>query len=179
MTFNIGETMKSISINIDEQVKDHFEQFIQKHGTHIDANDIHKAQEKIKTIHGDSKDTYVLHQITSLESMINMIEDDSWQTDDDTKQQINATIRYFVDDSDVIPDHIPGIGYVDDCIVIDNTMDAIENTLLEYMDFCRTRMVYANNEKFTMDDWNKIKDQEATSRARNRRYRKARKSRGW
>ena len=171
--------MKSISINIDEQVKDHFEQFIKEHGTNIDSNDINEAQEKIKTIHDDNKDAYVLQQITSLESMINMIEDASWQLDDNSKQQINATIRYFVDDSDVIPDHIPGIGYVDDCIVIDNTMDEIEDTLLEYMDFCRTRMVYAKNEAFSMNDWNKIKDQEATSRARNRRRRKARMSRGW
>lgn len=171
--------MTSISINIDEQVKQHFDQFIQEHGTNINDNDLRQAREKIQMIHGQSQDAYVLNQITGLESMINMIEDNSWQLDDNSKQQINATIRYFVDDSDVIPDHIPGIGYVDDCIVIDNTMDEIENTLLEYMDFCRTRMVYAKNESFSMDDWNKIKDQEATSRVRNRRYRKSRKSRGW
>ncbi len=171
--------MTSISINIDEQVKTHFDQFIKEHGTDISTNDIHEAREKIKSIHDQSKDAYVLQQVTSLESMINMVEDESWLTDDDSKQKINATIRYFVDDSDVIPDHIPGIGYVDDCIVIDNTMDDIENTLLEYMDFCRTRMVYAKNKPFNMDDWQKIKDQEATSRARNRRYRKARKARGW
>lgn len=171
--------MTSISINIDEQVKEHFNQFIKEHGTDINADDIQQAQEKIKTIHEQSKDAYVINQVTSLESMINMVADDSWVIDDNSKQQINATIRYFVDDSDVIPDHIPGIGYVDDCIVIDNTMDEIEETMLEYMDFCRTRMVYAKNEAFSMDDWNKIKDQEAVSRVRNRRYRKAKRSRGW
>lgn len=171
--------MTSISINIDEQVKDHFNQFIKDHGSNINLDDMRQAKEKIKTIHEQSKDAYVINQVTSLESMINMVEDDSWVLDDNSKQQINATIRYFVDASDVIPDHIPGIGYVDDCIVIDNTMDEIEDTMLEYMDFCRTRMVYAKNGPFSMEDWNKIKDQEATSRARNRRYRKARQSRGW
>jgi len=171
--------MTSISINIDEQVKDHFNQFIKEHGTNINPDDVQQAQEKIKNIHQESHDAYVINQITSLESMINMLDDDSWKIDDNSKQQINATIRYFVDEGDVIPDHIPGIGYVDDCIVIDNTMDEIEDTMLEYMDFCRTRMVYAKNGPFSMEDWNKIKDQEATSRARNRRYRKARQSRGW
>ncbi len=69
--------MTSISVNIDEQVKQHFDQFIQEHGTNINDNDLRQAREKIQMIHGQSQDAYVLNQITGLESMINMIEDNS------------------------------------------------------------------------------------------------------
>lgn len=171
--------MTTISINIDQQVKEHFNKFIAEHGTDIETKDIEEAKEKITSIHQDSNDPYVSDQMASLELMIAMSEDSTWQLTDGNKKQINATIRYFVDDSDIIPDHIPGIGYVDDCIVIDNTMDVIEDDMLEYKDFCRTRMVYAKNGPFSLDDWNKIKDQEAVSRARNRRNRKSRQARGW
>ncbi len=95
------------------------------------------------------------------------------------KEKINATIKYFIDDDDIIPDHIPGIGYVDDCIVIDGTMDAVEDEMMEYKDFCRARLVYAKNGPFTLDEWAGIKDQEAVSRARNRRFKKSKRNRGW
>ena len=72
-----------------------------------------------------------------------------------------------------------GIGYVDDCIVIDGTMDAVEEEMMEYKDFCRARLVYAKNGPFSLDDWSSIKDQEAVSRARNRRFRKSKRTRGW
>ncbi|HHL31816.1 MAG TPA: DUF1232 domain-containing protein, partial [Oceanospirillales bacterium] len=103
------------------------------------------------------------------------LEDKVWKINKSNLEKINATIKYFVDDDDVIPDHIPGIGYLDDCIIIDSTMDEIYEELLEFKDFCRTRLVYAQNKEFTFDDWNKIKDQEATSRVRNRMLRRSRK----
>ena len=68
--------------------------------------------------------------------MLSMVEDDpTWSIEDSNKEKINATIKYFIDDNDVIPDHIPGIGYVDDCIVIDGTMDAVEEEMMEFKDF--------------------------------------------
>ena len=111
--------------------------------------------------------------------MLSMVEDKTWVIEDSNKEKINATIKYFIDDDDVIPDHIPGIGYVDDCIVIDGTMDAVEEEMKEYKDFCRARLVYAKNGPFSLKDWAGIKDQEAVSRARNRRFKRSKRNRGW
>ncbi|WP_154224092.1 YkvA family protein [Marinicella rhabdoformis] len=171
--------MATISIDIDDQVKEHFNKFIEEHGSNIDAGDVKEAKEKIVEIRNSCDDGYVVDQVGCLQMMLSMVEDKTWKVSEANKEKINATIRYFVDDNDVIPDHIPGIGYVDDCIVIDGTMDDAEEEMLEYKDFCRARMVYAKNGPFTLDDWGKIKDQEAVSRVRNRRYRKSKRSRGW
>jgi uncharacterized membrane protein YkvA (DUF1232 family) len=166
--------MVSISIDIDDQVKEHFNKFIEKHGINIDMNDVAEAKKKIAEIRESNSDGYIIEQTASLESMIAMVNDKVWKIKNSNMEKINATIKYFVDDDDIIPDHIPGIGYLDDCIIIDSTMDEINEELSEYKDFCRTRMIYAQNEEFTFDDWNKIKNQEATSRVRNRRLRNSR-----
>ena len=171
--------MATISIDIDDQVKAHFNKFIAEHGSNIDAGDVKEAKEKIVEVRNNCEDGYVVDQVGCLQMMLSMVEDKTWQVSEGNKEKINATIRYFVDDNDVIPDHIPGIGYVDDCIVIDGTMDDVEEEMLEFKDFCRARMVYAKNGPFSLEDWGKIKDQEAVSRVRNRRYRKSKKSRGW
>ena len=167
--------MVTITVDIDDQVKDHFNKFIQDHGTNIDTNDLVEARKKITEVRASNSDGYIIDQINSLEAMLSMLEDKVWKINKSNLEKINATIKYFVDDDDVIPDHIPGIGYLDDCIIIDSTMDEIYEELLEFKDFCRTRLVYAQNKEFTFDDWNKIKDQEATSRVRNRMLRRSRK----
>ena len=68
---------------------------------------------------------------------------------------------------------------MDDCIVIDGTMDAVEEEMMEFKDFFRARLVYAKNGPFSIEDWAGIKDQEAVSRARNRRFKKSKRARGW
>ena len=171
--------MATVSIDIDDQVKAHFNKFIEEHGTNIDSDDVKEALVKVAEVRASINDGYVIDQVGCLQMMLSMVEDKTWVIEDSNKEKINATIKYFIDDNDVIPDHIPGIGFVDDCIVIDGTMDAVEDEMMEYKDFCRARLVYAKNGPFSLDDWSNIKDQEAVSRARNRRFRKSKRSRGF
>ncbi|VAW46820.1 hypothetical protein MNBD_GAMMA02-300 [hydrothermal vent metagenome] len=171
--------MATITIDIDDQVKAHFNKFIDEHGSNINSDDVKEALIKVAEVRATETDGYVIDQVGCLQMMLSMVEDKTWVIENSNKEKINATIKYFIDDDDIIPDHIPGIGYVDDCIVIDGTMDAVEDEMMEYKDFCRARLVYAKNGPFTLDEWAGIKDQEAVSRARNRRFKKSKRSRGW
>jgi len=167
--------MVTITVDIDDQVKEHFNKFIETHGIDVDPNDITQAKKEIIKIRAGNADGYILTQINNLEAMMSMVEDKVWKIKKTNMEKINATIKYFVDEDDVIPDNIPGIGYLDDCIIIDSTMDEVCDELMEFQDFCRTRMVYSSDEKFTFEDWEKIKNQEVTSRVRNRMLRRSRR----
>jgi len=171
--------MATVTIDIDDQVKAHFNKFIDEHGSNINSDDVKEALVKVAEVRASVNDGYVIDQVGCLQMMLSMVEDKTWVIEESNKEKINATIKYFIDDDDVIPDHIPGIGYVDDCIVIDGTMDAVEDEMMEYKDFCRARLVYAKNGPFSLDEWSKIRDQEAVSRARNRRFKKSKRNRGW
>ncbi|MFK8011452.1 MAG: YkvA family protein [Marinicellaceae bacterium] len=167
--------MVTITVDIDDQVKQHFNDFIEKHGIEVDPSDITQARKEIAGIRAGNSDGYILTQVSNLEAMIAMVEDKTWKIKKENMEKINATIKYFVDEDDVIPDNIPGIGYLDDCIIIDSTMDDVYEELMEFEDFSRTRMVYARDTEFTFEEWNKIKNQEATSRVRNRKLRRSRR----
>ena len=167
--------MVTITVDIDDQVKEHFNDFIEKHGIDVDPDDVAQAKKEIAGIRAGNSDGYILSQVNNLEAMIAMVEDKVWKIKKVNMEKINATIKYFVDDDDVIPDNIPGIGYLDDCIIIDSTMDDVCDELMEFQDFSRTRLVYARDEEFTFEDWGKIKNQEATSRVRNRMLRRSRR----
>ncbi len=167
--------MVTITVDIDDQVKEHFNKFIEKHGIDVDPSDIVQTKKEIAEIRSGNADGYILDQINNLEAMMTMVEDKIWKIKEANMEKINATIKYFVDDDDIIPDNIPGIGYLDDCIIIDNTMDDVCDELAEFQDFSRTRLVYAHDKDFTFEDWGKIKHQEATSRVRNRMLRRSRR----
>lgn len=171
--------MNTLSIQIDEQIKSHFNHFLTANDASVNDRDITATRQKIKQIRNATDDAYVMEQMAGLEAMVKMISDETWTVSAENAALINATIRYVLDDRDLIPDHIPGIGFIDDCIVIDNTLDVIEHELSEFKDFSRTRMVYAKNGIFTLSDWHKIKDQESASRIRNRRQRRASLSGQW
>jgi uncharacterized membrane protein YkvA (DUF1232 family) len=169
--------MVTITVDIDDKVKEHFNKFIEEHGTNIDINDIKEAKQQMIEVRASTEDSYLLDQISALGTMIRMVEDEVWHVSDVNLSKINATIKYFVDEDDIIPDNIPGIGYLDDCIIIDNTADEIYDEIMEYKDFCKTRLVYAQDKNFTFEDWQKVKNQELSSRVRNRMLRRSRSRR--
>ena len=166
--------MPKIEINIDEQVKNHFDQFVEKKGAAIDASHIEEARQKIREIRRGINDAYVVDQVNSLDMMLSMIEDKTWEVSAENRDRITATIKYFCDDEDLIPDSIPGIGYIDDCIIIDGAAEQAFEEMDEFKDFSKARAVYAKGEEFSLEDWDKIKNQELGSRLRNRRLRRSR-----
>ena len=170
--------MPKIEINIDQQVKDHFDQFVEKKGAAIDESHIKEAREKIREIRRGVNDAYVVDQVNSLDLMLSMIEDDTWKVSQENRDRITATIKYFCDDEDLIPDTIPGIGYIDDCIIIDGAAEQAFEEMDEFKDFSKARAVYAKGEEFTLDEWESIKTQELGSRLRNRRLRRSKSRSG-
>ncbi len=167
--------VKTISVNIDEQVRNHFQKFIEDHGHEITAEDLGEAREKITHARSQDNDSFIVEQLNTMEIMLKMLGDSKWIISEEESRLIQSAVKYFIDDDDVIPDDIPGIGYLDDCIVVDNTAAEIEDMLDDYMHFCRSRVVYTGGDPdFSMEDWETIKKQEAGSRLRKRRSRRSR-----
>ena len=98
--------MVTITVDIDDQVKEHFNNFIEKHGIEVDPDDIVQAKKEISDIRSGNADGYILSQVNNLEAMIAMVEDKTWKIKKVNMEKINATIKYFVDDDDVIPDNL-------------------------------------------------------------------------
>lgn len=111
---------------------------------HADENEIIEA---IDDVLGEIKKEeplpdFVARRVPQLESMIRMLKDDEWQLPIDQRERLLATFVYFGDPEDIVPDHIPVIGYLDDVIIIELVVRELHHVREAYDDFCAFRDNY-------------------------------------
>lgn len=82
---------------------------------------------------------FVLQRLLKLDDMIAMVRDEGWALKDEDKQRVMSALVYFADPSDVIPDHIEVLGFLDDAIMIELCVRELEHELAAYDDFCDFR----------------------------------------
>jgi len=94
---------------------------------------------------------FVSRRIPQLESMIRMLQDDEWALPTGERERLLATFVYFGDPEDIVPDHIPVIGYLDDIIIIELVVRELHHAREAYDDFCDFRDSYDKQSKNKQD----------------------------
>jgi uncharacterized membrane protein YkvA (DUF1232 family) len=74
-----------------------------------------------------------------LQSLVDMVEDNAWNLPHKDKLRVIRALAYFVKADDLIPDHIPGLGFLDDAIMIELVVRELNPELEAYLDFCAFR----------------------------------------
>jgi uncharacterized membrane protein YkvA (DUF1232 family) len=98
---------------------------------------------------------YVRSRLADLEVLCAMLDDTDWPLEADDRNHILAGIGYFAVAKDMIPDKIPGIGFLDDALMADLIARELKPELDGYRAFCE----YRDNEKalrgknVTHQDW--------------------------
>ena len=72
------------------------------------------------------------------------MQDEEWQIPDDEKTEILTSLAYFSEPHDLVPDNIPGLGYLDDAIMIELVIQDLSLDLEAYQAFCSFRKTEEN-----------------------------------
>jgi uncharacterized membrane protein YkvA (DUF1232 family) len=78
---------------------------------------------------------FVAERLPQLDLLIQMLADDEWQLPTDDRERLLAMFVYFSDPEDILPDHIPVIGYLDDVIIIELVTRQMQHVREAYDDF--------------------------------------------
>jgi uncharacterized membrane protein YkvA (DUF1232 family) len=120
---------------------------------------------------------FVIKRIRTLEQLIEMLRDSDWRLEGDDRARILDAIAYFVDPDDLIPDRIPGIGYLDDAIMVELVASELTHEIEAYRDFCEYRKRIPKTEKQRKLETRR-KALQSRMRRRSRRERSRQRSRG-
>lgn len=82
---------------------------------------------------------FVSDRLVTLQTLINMLTDRQWLLPDKERKRVQSALLYFADPEDIIPDHVPGIGLLDDAIMIELIQRDLQHEIDAYVDFCEFR----------------------------------------
>ena len=86
---------------------------------------------------------YIQERIGSLETLVGLLTDPVWDMPPEDRPRVIETLAYFAETNDLIPDEIPGLGFLDDAFMIDIVCRDFEDEIEAYRDFCVHRITEA------------------------------------
>ena len=90
---------------------------------------------------------FVCDRLQKLEQLVEMLRDREWRLEGRDRARILDALAYFVDPDDLIPDRIPGIGYLDDAIMVELVVQDLKHEINAYEDFCEFRRRSGSHEQ--------------------------------
>lgn len=120
---------------------------------------------------------FIRERLDKLELMTKMVSDAEWRLPQQESLRVLNALAYFSEPEDLIPDHIPGLGFLDDAIMIELVVRELRHEIEAYSDFCEYRKQQGNrpaagevrSPDATREEWLAARRKELQSRMRRRR----------
>lgn len=140
------------------------------------AEIIDSARGLLKEVDEQVGSDYIRNRLGQLQILIEMLEDQGWGMQEVGRRRVLAALAYFNNPKDLIPDHVPGIGYLDDAIMVELLTRELKPEMDAYRDFVKYREAEAKRrgmdpEELNRGDYLKAREQALLSRMRRRRRR--------
>ena len=166
-----------VTFDLDDNDLKHFRLIMQQARTtaaRIAPEDIVAAAENLlATIEPDDAPAFVAERLQKLRLLIDMLSDIEWRLPHRDAERVLNALAYFAEPEDLIPDNIPGLGFLDDAIMIELICRELKHEIEAYQDFrdyrLRIRRDAGRNARVSREDWLESRRNELQSRMRRRK----------
>ncbi len=171
-----------ITFTLSDQDLDHFQGIVDKAKSAMEGGESNASIEAAaRALISDAKSTdlpeFIADRLTKLEVVINMVSDEEWRLSEEERNRVLGALVYFCDPEDLIPDHIPGLGFLDDAIYVEIVIRELSAEIESYEEFCQFRSAEEARRKETgadphveREEW--LADKRAALHARMRKRRR-------
>lgn len=132
------------------------------------------AQKLLKDVESSDASDFIRERLGQIEVLIEMLADEGWGMQDVGRKRVLTALAYFNQPEDLIPDHLPGIGFLDDAIMVELLSRELKPEIDAYKDFVQYRESEARRLDKSPDELNRsdflaAREQALLSRMRRRR----------
>lgn len=82
---------------------------------------------------------FVRKRLIALEALIAMLADPEWNLAGKDRERVTSAMAYFAEPLDLIPDYVPGLGLLDDAVMVELIVQELRHEVEAYLDFCSYR----------------------------------------
>lgn len=102
---------------------------------------------------------FVDSRMKAMARLQRMVADQGWDADADVRERV-AVVRGYVDNpDDLLPDHLPSIGLLDDALLVDLALQTLHGEIADYEEFCQFRNVAADFARVEIEDTGLTREQ--------------------
>jgi uncharacterized membrane protein YkvA (DUF1232 family) len=146
----------------------------EKSGDIDEATVIENARRLLSEIAKSNTSDFIRERMNRLETLIGMVVDKGWGLEHHDRMRVCEALAYFSEPEDLIPDDIPGLGFLDDAIMIEMVCRELKHEIQAYRDFCVFRAAESNRRgqetrHTERSDWLEERRKQLHSRMRRRR----------
>ena len=168
-----------VTFDLDDDDLKHFRLIMQETrsaAARIAPEDIVAAAEDLLTAVGPTgAPAFIMERLQKLRLLIDMLSDVDWRLPPREASRVLNALAYFAEPEDLIPDHIPGLGFLDDAIMIELIVRELKHEIEAYQDFCDyrkgMRAEHGRSVRVSREQWLENRRDELHSRMRRRKRR--------
>jgi len=142
---------------------------------------ISSARELLEHVDESSGGHYIRSRLRQLQSLIDILEDEGWGMQKVGQKRVLSALAYFNNPEDLIPDDIPGLGFLDDAIMVELLCRELKPEIDAYRDFVDYRAAAPRRRGVDPAELNRadfVKNREQALLSRMRRRRRSRGASG-
>ena len=153
-----------ITFTLSDRDLERFKTIVSKTKTEVSGNqgqaEIEKAAYKIVDVAMNMElPDFIADRLLQLKVLLEMMRDEEWNMSETDRARVISAMSYFADPIDLIPDHIPGIGFLDDAMFVEIVIRELSAEIEAYDEFCEFRSTEEQRRTEAGEDPNENRDQ--------------------